>query len=215
MPVFSNSYQVTHNGVDLKITSSDLEEFFGLFIRYENIIDRCSEQFFLDLYVYAKTSGLNPEVVMEEVQTLERPDKQSKTKPEIMFTRRPLKGLWHKHFFSSHFFAQNILLAHGNGRFDRKMEQVFANNEGMEATVENCMAVVREVKQGSSDLYNHRRDQNRLTGEWIVFIKHEGLNYYMCIDVHLNDGDQNIYDKVLLACEKDFPELRPVVENYG
>lgn len=210
MPVFSNSYQITRNGIDLQITPSGLKEFADLFIRDAKIIERCSEQFVLDLYV----SGLNPAVVIEEIQALERRDKQSRTKPESKFTRPPLKGIWHKHFFSSHFLPQNMLLAYDNGRIDRKIEQVLAKYEGMERTVENCRAVAREVTQGSSDLYNHRRDQNRLTGEWIVFIKHENLNYYMCIDLHISD-DQNIYDKVILACEKDFPELKKVVENYA
>ncbi|EGR0143991.1 hypothetical protein ACI1G1_003448 [Vibrio cholerae] len=214
MPVFSDSYQVTHNGVDLQITPSDLKEFADVFIRDANVIERCSERFVLDLYVYANTSGLNPAIVIEEVQALESSDKQSKTKPELMFTRQPLKGLWHKHFFSRHFLAQNMLLAHGNGRIDRKIEQVFAKYEGIEGTVDNFRALVREVRQGSSDLYKDRQDQSRLTGEWIVFIKHEGLNYYICIDFHLS-GDQNIYNKVLLACEKDFPELKQVVENYA
>ncbi|PMG96788.1 hypothetical protein [Vibrio lentus] len=214
MPVFSDSYQVTNNGVDLQITSSDLKGFADFFIPDANVRERCSERFILDLYVYANTSGLNPAVVIEEIQALESADKQSRTKPESMFTRKPLKGLWHKHFFSSHFLAQNMLLAHGNGRIDREIEQVLAKYEGMERTVENCMAVAREVSQSSSGLFHDRQNNNRLTGEWIVFIKHESKNYYVCIDFHLND-DENVYGKVLLACEKDFPELKQVVENYA
>ncbi|MPX98030.1 hypothetical protein EHW61_15455 [Salinivibrio sp. VYel6] len=214
MPVFSNSYKVTHNGVDLQISSNDLKGFANSFITDANVIGRCSERFILDLYVYANTSGLNPTVVIEEIQALESPEKQSRTKTESMFQRQPLKGLWHKHFFSSHFLPQNMLLAHGNGRIDKKIEQVFSKYQGMEDTEENYRAITREIRQESSDLYNHRQGQNRLTGEWIVFVKHKSQNYYMCIDSHAND-DQNVYDKVILACEKDFPALKQVVENYS
>lgn len=38
--------------------------------------------------------------IVEEIQALEHPESyQSFTKPPTEFSKHPLKGLWHKHFF--------------------------------------------------------------------------------------------------------------------
>ena len=50
-----------------------------------------------------------------------------------------------------------------------------------------------------------KSETNAMTGEWIIIHKHQGKNYYLAVAAH-DEGDQNVYDRVVLACEVDnFP----------
>jgi hypothetical protein len=55
-----------------------------------------------------------------------------------------------------------------------------------------------------------RESQNKLTGEWIVFAKHNGQNYYLTIAKHPTGravGDQLIFDEIRSIAYKQFPFL--------
>jgi hypothetical protein len=211
---FTNTYQIERNDKVLTVSPAELKGFSEFFIRDENIRERCSERFILDLYVYANTAGLNPAMIFEELEILESPDRQSRTKPETKFSRAPLKGLWHKHFFSSHFIAKNMQIANGRGNINSVIKQALKKFEGMDRTVENCKAIAKEISSGNLELFDKRSESNQLTGEWIVFAKVDSANYYMCIDFHETD-DQVVYDKVINACKDNFESLVPIIESYA
>ena len=44
--------------------------------------------------------------------------------------------------------------------------------------------------------------EKTVTGEWIIFHKHNGLNYYLTLGSHLED-DAAIFARVALACKFD------------
>jgi hypothetical protein len=46
-----------------------------------------------------------------------------------------------------------------------------------------------------------------LTGEWIVFVEHEGQNYYICLATH-NGGDDEILGYIRNICHLEFPFLK-------
>ncbi|MBF4485597.1 hypothetical protein [Flavobacterium sp. CSZ] len=46
----------------------------------------------------------------------------------------------------------------------------------------------------------------KLTGEWLIYKRHNNINYYFCLAKH-NEGDQEIYDNKILKCFQEFPEL--------
>ncbi|MDD2674216.1 MAG: hypothetical protein PHF81_04995 [Flavobacterium sp.] len=46
----------------------------------------------------------------------------------------------------------------------------------------------------------------KLTGEWLIYKRHNNINYYLCLAKH-NEGDQEIYDNKILKCFQEFPEL--------
>jgi hypothetical protein len=46
----------------------------------------------------------------------------------------------------------------------------------------------------------------KLTGEWIIFARHDGKNYYLCLNTH-EAGDQFVYDRIMEHCVRDFPGL--------
>ena len=51
-----------------------------------------------------------------------------------------------------------------------------------------------------------RQDQQALTGEWIIYLRRQDKNYYLCPNTH-GAGDQFIYDRIVLHCARDFPDL--------
>jgi hypothetical protein len=51
-----------------------------------------------------------------------------------------------------------------------------------------------------------RGDNGKLTGEWVVFAKHDGKNYYLSLNAH-HAGDQNVHDCIMQLATKDFPDL--------
>jgi hypothetical protein len=51
-----------------------------------------------------------------------------------------------------------------------------------------------------------RNARKKLTGEWFVYLRHGGKNYYLCCNTHYV-GDQFIYDRIMQNCVRDFPNL--------
>ena len=62
------------------------------------------------------------------------------------------------------------------------------------------------VRRVTNEPLEMRDAAKKLTGEWIVFLKHGGKNYYLCVNTH-NAGDQVIYDRIMTHCVRDFPDL--------
>lgn len=52
--------------------------------------------------------------------------------------------------------------------------------------------------------YEKRAMEQKLTGEWIVFAKHEEKNYYLCLATH-DLGDQQIFENVRAGRWRQFP----------
>jgi len=59
-----------------------------------------------------------------------------------------------------------------------------------------------------------RANSNKLTGEWIVFAKEGGNNYYLCLNTH-NAGDQQIADRIKEHCLREFPFLSTYVGEHS
>src|SRR5690554_1790475 len=83
------------------ISAHQLREYADLFGIPEMIPGRYSDLLLMDLYTSEQSLGLSPEHVAQEIASLES-DSCSFMKPPSQFTRKPLKGLWHKHFLVPH-----------------------------------------------------------------------------------------------------------------
>lgn len=51
-----------------------------------------------------------------------------------------------------------------------------------------------------------RENQSKLTGEWIVFAKHQGQNYYLTLATHTTE-DQHTFDEISSMAHGEFPFL--------
>jgi hypothetical protein len=166
---------------------------------------RYSWLFVLKLLAFEKFNGIDPHTIINEVAALESGVVNLGTKPATEFKKLPLKGLWHKHFFSAHFIGQNLINQHANGRLEALIEKVMDPAKYPVVTQELINKVASAVV---SDAMIARGAQKKITGEWIVFAKHAGQNYYLTLDKHDTD-DLAIYNQIAKICFPQFPFLDP------
>jgi hypothetical protein len=163
-----------------------------------------SQLILLDLYVMDYEFGISPHEILASIKELEAGETPTGVKPATPFKHPPLKGLWHKHFFGARFLVHNLL--NGLGK------------NGLRAMVEKVMdqaispVITREMIEELAYRVTHepleaRDAAGKLTGEWIVYVKHAGKNYYLCINGH-DTPDQVIYDRIIEHAAKDFPDVK-------
>jgi len=167
-------------------------------------LDRCSWLFIMNLYLFTEINGIDPKLVVEEIEVLEGKRQSIGTKPATQFKKDPLKGLWHKHFFSAHFVPRNLRNQLGKNGIKDLVEDVLDPTKSPVVTVDMINELSKRLVTGSLE---KRETQDKLTGEWIVFAKHDGKNYYLCISTH-KEGDQVIYDQISSMCFEQFPFLK-------
>lgn len=142
------------------------------------------------------------------IKVLEGLASTDSTGPEERFRHPPLAGLYKKHFMSPRFIANNLgnflKSKYGGAHFDRLWDEGAKFNPDGVITEE----FIKYLSIGiARDPYEIRSRMQRLTGEWVVFHKHEGVNYYLTIGFH-QEPPENIFQRAVLACEVDgFPFL--------
>ncbi|NWB63902.1 hypothetical protein [Pseudomonas sp. F1002] len=156
----------------------------------------------------------NPTKIVHEIELLERGNPGQFKKP-IQNKHPALKGLWHKHYMQDGLasMAQNI--QKGLNWFDiplfKQMIQD-AENAGEERFVEprHIPALAADIVSGS---WQRLAERQALSGEWIVFAKHEGQNYYLTIATHDSDTHQHVRDHIDQVCCVEFPFLSQLLAD--
>jgi hypothetical protein len=169
---------------------------------------RYSVVFVIDLLVLSTTSrGLGqPYRVMDELRHLEGHEPSSLTKAPTPFTRKPLAGLWHKHYRQEGIrsFAINMQKAlHKYGMPALESRVKPADQEPEIMTEEILREVIDDAVLGN---YRRRAADQQMTGEWIVYAKKHGHNYYLALGTHGNDV--GIFQRIQQLCVHEFPFLR-------
>lgn len=169
---------------------------------------RYSKLFAFKLFLHEVFGGLERDFVLEELKALEgQPSTAPNTKPSAQFTQEPLNGLWHKHFFSALFLGRNIANHMSPKKLGETIARVLDPTKSPVVTKEMIHELAHEVTEGA---LRDRESQNKLTGEWIIFAKHDGQNYYLTIAKHPTGravGDQVIFDEIRSIAYKQFPFL--------
>lgn len=139
----------------------------------------------------------------QPIKVLEGISSSDATTPADQFRHAPLAGLYKKHFTSARFLPTNLLnflRSKDGGRHFNKcwdeaaqvsgsqyIDEVFTKHLSHHMVVDPI-----EIKSASKEM----------TGEWVVFHKHEGANYYLTFAFHTETNDE-IYKRVVTACEFD------------
>lgn len=164
---------------------------------------------------YFPYNGMNSpyEFILPEILHLEEKSNPSQTKAAEKFSRNPLMaGLWKKHFFLPHYIAMNYSnYWKVNSQRSQKFEQHFNKIYGSyvkSPTLEKAREVSAKIADDFINIPQSDFDsgKRKKTGEYIIFKKHEGLNYYLCLGFHRSD------DKIIQwvnEAYKDFPFLNP------
>lgn len=189
------------------ITGQDLDRYAENIGLSPIAIDRCSRLFIADIYMHERFGGVEPWVIVQEIAALENGRSIRGTKPALEFEHEPLRGLWHKHYFCARFVARNMINQLARGRSKAIIDGVLHPQSPTIITDEMINELARRLTVEQID---ERERLDRLTGEWIVFAKHDGRNYYLCLATHTS-GDQVIFDRVVSACLPQFPFLSDII----
>jgi len=93
----------------------------------------------------------------------------------------------------------------GAGKKGREFSRIVKSRHNPDTNVppqEIAANIARDVTQ----LYADRARAQELSGEWIVFAKHEGKNYYLTLAAHY-EGDDQIFARIRDGCVGEFPFL--------
>jgi len=144
--------------------------------------------------------------VMNAIDRLEGVHCSSK-EPGRPFNHPPLAPLWHTHFVSARHIVKNLAVRWGADK---------GGNRDLNGAVWTAV----RTSGGEPDAFAHQlahtivsggyadRMQQGLTGDWIVFGKHAGLNYYLDLATHWEGERERAHDlvrKLKRGCEAEFP----------
>lgn len=130
-----------------------------------------------------------------------------KTKPASPFTGKLLKDFWHKHHMQAGFLPFNVEQYHLSRKGKKKFEKFIADTCPQEGDTAQewekffCMT----AHEATIGAYEARLEEHYLTGDWIVYAIHEGVNYYLTLGKH-DEGDAVILERIA-QCRSDFPFL--------
>ena len=167
--------------------------------------NRFSLLFVHQMFIYKNKYGIEPFEIIEAIKELEADNLIHKIKPETQFKNPPLKGLWHKHYFSARFIAKNLQLHHGKNGIQKIISEYF--DKGKEITDHDLKEMANRF---TFEAFTAREQDGRLTGEWIVFAKHKNENYYLALGEH-SMGDQQLYDMIYSKCLPQFKFLSEIL----
>ena len=189
-----------------------MNQFFENKFAFYRLRERISDLLLSQLYICDSLRIHNIFYITDEIKYLERITRGTRTAKEKPFKGDLLKGLWKKHFYSDRFLPRNLAnyLSNKVGRkaFDSCFRETMAENQGdfIEEKILNKLADFASFGAYKYKVSCAGKEKDALTGEWLIYGKHNGLNYYLCIARH-NVGDEKIRSEILNFCTKEFPFL--------
>jgi len=197
------NFHVSIGQASRTITFDELQKFSDLLQLNKIAHGRFSWLFVFDLLIWNEFNGHEPFQVARQIEALENPKTLSGTKPPTQFLNPPLRGLWHKHFFDAHFIPHNLRNHWSGNRLQKLVEEVCGPKKSG-PTKEMVNELVHRLVHGAME---DRNSAEKLTGEWIIFAKHNDQNYYLCLARH-DEGDEAIYSRIEQLCFREFSFMK-------
>lgn len=193
------------DGEDMTTELSNFAKLSGL----EKIASgRYSILFLLALYGGLQSGQQNPWKIIDEIEILEGHQKKSGLKQASLFNRDPLKGLWHKHYLEDGLASMARNLGRGLGKygipwFQKGIADAKSSGEERYVTEGDIADIANDTVAGN---WERLKKDSALTGEWLIFARHENQNYYLCLARHKSDL-QIIRKQIDEICVREFPFL--------
>jgi hypothetical protein len=177
------------------------------FAKYKSAV--FSDLFITQLWIMDVMGRTPACYVMDEVKFIEKIGRKTPTKPSSQFTKPPLAGLWHKHFFMPTFLVKNLCNYLGveqghNKNLKRIVSDVLSVSVSECFTEEDSAQIAHKV---SAEAFQERANDQKLTGEWIVFGKSNGKNHYLSVASH-DEGDEVIFERLQRYCKNEMQLLQ-------
>ncbi|WP_412481394.1 hypothetical protein [Pseudomonas asiatica] len=176
---------------------------------------RISQCLALRLQLFSMLRWINKFAVLDEIALLEGTptSRPTGTKAAEKF-RGPILGrFWHKHYCDSRHLAQNFY----NKWFgDYAVKHSLLSNELRKILMSDVDDTdMEEYRLVMGNQISHavvyggiesRRQRGALTGEWLVYYVHDGVNYYLDLANHEEASEpQKLFDRLKSECEWEFP----------
>jgi hypothetical protein len=153
--------------------------------------------------------------VLDEIALLEKIPKSrfTGTKAAEKF-RGPILGrFWHKHYFDANHLPQNFLnkwfgdYAEKNGLLRTKLHEVLMTDEDDTDIEKYWMAMANRISHALVyEGFEARKKRGALTGEWLIYYEHAGLNYYLDLAGHRElENQQKLFERLVNECGWEFP----------
>ena len=170
----------------------------------EKLAQRIATSLWVEAAALNRRYGIDFLSMLQPIFDLENGTNLSRTKTATAFTREPLKGLWHKHFFSARFVAANIAAGLRGKGIEKILIEVLGVPDGSKTiSRENVSEIAQRIVE---EPLTHRSSMGTMTGEWIIYLPRPEGNIYLSIGTH-NTPDDVQYRNILENCSRDFPEL--------
>lgn len=160
-------------------------------------------------------SGIqNPAKIVREIELLEAGE-AGQFKQPIQNRHPPLKGLWHKHYMQGGLpsLAMNIdngLNWYGMPFFEQKIREAEEAGELRYLEPADVPALVDDIVRGN---YRRLAEKQALSGEWIIFAKYEGQNYYLTVATHDKATHDRVRQQIDDLCCLEFPFLAQLLAD--
>jgi hypothetical protein len=183
-------------------SENEQNEFFGI----SAVRDRISDYFVAQLMHLLEEGRVHTESIVDEINYLEDPQDRTKTKKAKKFNSGKLKGFWHTHFFNGDVSQQatNYLkIFNKEGAVENIIKDVAAETDDPRLIAKKVAEKI--VSQQFDDITNKKL----WTGDWVIYAKHEGRNYYLMICKHPSPGEDTdpIYYEMKEKCGLQYPFL--------
>lgn len=183
------------------------EKLHKLFLIDEELGSRVSDMLLRQLQLGVFDDSLHVQMVQEEIRALEGKGK-TRTRPADAFKGKHLVGLHKKHFYQTSLIGRNLQnewkLQSGKSGKLREMIRRFWKKDSDPLTVSHQIA--NAFVKGLAE----RESRGDLDGEWLIFAKWGGKNYYLAL-AHHKDGDEQIRSAILDICGKQFPFVKELL----
>ncbi|MEH0293436.1 MULTISPECIES: hypothetical protein [Agrobacterium] len=193
----------TLDGMRVTATDEQLVQFRAWLAVDDDLDIRISKLFWLDMYLGYTVQNLNCVAVMSAIRDLEAGEPHTGVKKATPFNHPPLKGLWHKHYYSAQALIPNVIQGLGSDGLEKLANEIMDQTAGTVVTEQMCNEL---ACRAIFEPLTNRSSNGKLTGEWVIFAKSERGNYYLSLGYH-NTGDQLLYDRIMTYCPEDFPDL--------
>ena len=184
------------------LSLTDIDDIKKAVARDYEFASRISTALALRLFFTDSPSGsLGTELAILEGCTLST----SRTKPATQFYGKALHPLWHKHYF----FAGRDMTFNIDRRWLRSKKRLPALLRNHSRNGSKPLEIERMFKDLVDKAIN---DSTHLpSGEWIVFAKVAGQNYYLDVAHHtdavLPIDELTLITRLRTSCEWEFPEV--------
>ncbi|CDN55283.1 Hypothetical protein RG1141_CH29470 [Neorhizobium galegae bv. officinalis bv. officinalis str. HAMBI 1141] len=206
------------DGSKLEATEDEFAQFRnGLVVQLDDRLEqRISHLVWMDMFVGYKRSSLNCFAVLGAIKNLEAGEPESGVKPATRFRREPLKGLWHKHFYTGANLPLNVINGLRDGELERIAEKL--RNEGHQSEDLDRRRYLGAAMQAVKNSLAERSSAQKLTGEWLIFAKCNTGNLYLSLGYHdqgcsSEERDHFLFERIKSHCAHEFPDLHMFIQN--